>query len=145
VLNEQEAGAVKEFERRGGQVVTGDHATWLAEVRAAIGTPSIELTGPPTVRVVVRDQPERTIIHVYNLNVARLSSFEDKVTPAENVKLAVTVPFAKIGSVISHTADSKTTSGDLAHEVKPASGGSRVEFSLRHLEISAIITVEQAD
>jgi len=97
------------------------------------------------VRVVVRDQPERTIIHVYNLNVARLSSFEDKVTPAENVKLAIALPFAKFGSVISHTADSKTTSGALAHEVKPASGGSRVEFTLPHLDISSIITVERAD
>jgi hypothetical protein len=145
VLNEQEAAAVKEFEQRGGHVVTGDHATWLADVRAAIGTPSIELKGPPTVRVVVRDQPERTVIHAYNLNVARLSSFEDKVTPAENVKLAVALPFAKIGSVTSHTADSKTTSGALAHEVEPASGGGRVEFSLPRLEISSIVTVERAD
>jgi hypothetical protein len=145
VLNSKEAAAVQTFEQQGGRVVTGDHATWFNEVQQAVAQPSMVVKGPATVRAILRDQPDRTIVHLYNLNIARLSSFEDKVTPAEDVKLVISVPFANVGSGTSHTADATTTSGKLAFTTLDQSkASSRVELTLPRLEISTILEIHRA-
>jgi hypothetical protein len=59
---------------------------------------------------VVHDQPGKQIVHLLNLNVQRLSSFEDKVNPATDVRVQVRVPFAA-RSVNALSADAEATQG----------------------------------
>jgi hypothetical protein len=136
-----QAGAVAAFEAAGGRVVTADQPNWLTSLKEVIGAPSLTIEAPPTVRAVVYDQPDRTIIHLYNLNVERVSSFEDRVTPATDVRLRVRLPMDSASETLCSTADSRGTSGSLAFKLAQADGQSSVEFTVPRLEISAILTI----
>ena len=83
------------------------------------------MTGAPNVRAVVHDQDGRTIVHLYNLNIQRLTSFEDKVTPATDVGLSVATP-PSVRSVRILTADTGGTSGSLEFQALGAGDGAIV-------------------
>jgi hypothetical protein len=140
VLTADEKARVEEFERKGGRVVAADRRDWLEELGQAVAPASVEVEGPAGVRVVVRDQPLRTIVHVLNLNVQRISSFQDKVQPATDVKLTVAVPFKSVARVYALTADEASHSGRLKFTWDPAR--QRVALSLDHLQIHQIIVIE---
>ena len=99
--------------------------------------------GPASVRAVVRDQPARTIVHLLNLNVERLSSFEDKVNPATDLSLTVRVPFQNVRAVSIHTADEGGTSGPLKFTSQPDGDGARVQLAIPRLDIGAIVVLEE--
>jgi len=142
VLTQKEKAAVESFQKEGGRVVTADKADWLKEVQGAIGNPSLTMHGPPTVRAVVRDQPARTVIHLFNLNVERLSSFEDRMNPATDIRLSVRVPFPAVRTVGVRTADAGGTPGAAKFTAQRAGDDTLVEISIPRLEISAIIVIE---
>jgi hypothetical protein len=142
VLSPEEKAAVDKFQQAGGRLVTADAANWLAKLQHAIDKPSVSIKGPPTVRAVVTDQPGRTIIHLYNLNVARLSSFEDKVTPAADLKITVTLPFDNVQSVTLQTADEGSAGGPVKFSAHQQRGESVVELMAPPLAVSAIVVIE---
>jgi hypothetical protein len=137
-----EGKLLEQFTRAGGLIITAEKADWLKEVVTAIGEPSIRMEGPATVRAIVRDQPRRTMVHLLNLNAQRLSSFEDKVTPVADLRIAVRVPLKKVHSVRALTADSAATSGTL--QFTPAANGraTLVQLTLPRLEIATILVIE---
>ena len=92
-------------------------------------------------RAIVHDQPGRTIVHLYNLNMQRLTSFEDKVTPVENVKLEVVHP-SQVSAVKLHTADENKTAGPLQFTTQAIESGTLVSTTVPRLDISAILTIE---
>jgi hypothetical protein len=143
VLTPTEKATVETFQRDGGRVVAADNSDWLAQIREAVVPDSLTLKAPPTVRAVVRDQSSRTIVHLLNLNIQRISSFEDKVQPASDIKLAVRVPFANARSVNVHTADEHGTSGPLEFAMEPVGDENFVQLAIPHLEISAMIVTEE--
>lgn len=89
VLTGGEGGELVAFKRRGGLVVSGEKNGWLKQVQRAIDAPAVRLAGPPTVRATLNRQDKRLVLHVLNLDVRRVSSFEDVVHPAEGVSVAV--------------------------------------------------------
>src|SRR5262249_41922363 len=91
-FNAAEQKSLDAFSRVGGSIISAEKANWLSEVKKAVLNPSISVQGPPTIRATVYDQSKRTIIHLLNLNIQRLSSFEDKVTPAQGMYVSVRVP-----------------------------------------------------
>ena len=151
MLTPAESAAARAFESRGGKVVAADETgasrpapdddSWISRLTAALGAPSVTVDGPATVRAYVHDQPDRTIVHLLNLNVRRLSSFEDAVTPAGEVRVRVRVPFAKVRSVTSHSADERTAKGRLIFVSRPLGKEAEVEFTVDRLEIAAIIEI----
>jgi hypothetical protein len=143
VLTPPEQAEVDRFRSRGHAVVAADEPDWLAKLREAIAAPSLVVDGPPTVRAVAWDQPGRTIVHLLNLNVVKLTSFEDRVTPATDVKLTAWVPSTGVERVAIHTADAEGTSGAATFASRPADGGSVVEFAVPRLAVSAIAVIER--
>jgi hypothetical protein len=133
---------LESFVRAGGSIMSADKADWLKVVQAAIGEPAIRLDGPASVRASVYDQPHRTIVHLLNLNVQRLSSFEDRVTPAADLRLAVRVPLRKVRSVRALTADAAGTSGALPFSGTAQGGETLVQIPLPRLEIATILVIE---
>jgi methionine synthase II (cobalamin-independent) len=142
VLAAAQQAAVDPFQKAGGRVIAADEPDWPAKLKAALIAPSVVVQAPPTVRAVVRDQPDRVVIHLLNLNVQRLSSFEDQVTAARDVKLAVRVPFSKIKSLSVHTADERGTSGPLKFDIKRDEIASVVTFTVPYLEVAAVAVIE---
>ena len=150
-LTPEESAAARAFESRGGKVVAADEtgagrparddAAWISRLTAALGAPSLTVDGPATVRAYVHDQPTRTIVHLLNLNVRRLSSFEDAVTPANGLHATVRVPFANVRSVMSYSADERTVKGRLPFVSRPHEKETEVEFTVDRLDIAAIIEI----
>jgi hypothetical protein len=136
------------LEKEGFTILEANTPDWLASLQKAIGRPSITIDGPPGVRAVVHDQappgkvvPARSIVHLYNLNVQRLSSFDDKITPAEDIKITVVTPFQKITTVRLDSAD-PAGAKVLPFTEKEVDGGSVVNFTVPRLDVSAIAVVE---
>jgi hypothetical protein len=142
VLTAAERAAVDKYQNEGPRVIAADRPDWLEQVRVATVKPSVRVQGPPTVRAIAHDQPGRTIVHLYNLNVQRISSFEDRITPANDVKLSVTVPF-KVRAVNLQTADENTTSGPLEFTTRVEGSSTLVSTTVPRLDISAMITIEK--
>jgi len=143
VLALEEQAVVATFKRNGGHVITADQPTWLTEVEQANDKPSVSLRGPPTLRAIVRDQPGRTMVHLLNLNIQRLSSFEDKVTPATDVNLTCRVPFKRVRSVRALTADAAATVGLLNSTTRRDGRDTLVEITIPRLEIATIVVIER--
>jgi hypothetical protein len=122
-------------------VVAADQPDWLQQLRKKVVKPSVTAKDAPNVRAVVHDQAGRTIVHLYNLNIQRLSSFEDKVKPATDIGLEVTTP-SFVRSVSMRSGDESETSGPLKFQALGAGSGSLVQISIPRLDISAIIVIE---
>lgn len=137
VLNDTEQRAVADFEKSGGRVVAADQKNWLAELKHALPKPSVVVQGPASVRVVVRDQGNRSIVHIYNLNVEKLSSYEDKVHPAENVSVKVRMATGRLHSARLETADS-----GMSFSAGTGEDGTVAIINLSGLQISAIVVIE---
>src|SRR5207302_561709 len=110
VLTPGEKVFTEAFENGGGHIISAEKPSWMNDLKKAIGQQSVVVTGPSSVRAVVHDQPNRTIVHVYNLNIVRQSSFEDKIEPARGVNLKVRVPFTDVGEISVRSADESGTS-----------------------------------
>jgi hypothetical protein len=139
-----ETKMVQAFQQVMGNVVTADHTNWLKEVRARIGSPSLEVQGPATVRAIVSDSPKRTIIQMYNLNIQRRSSFEDQVTPATDVIVTCRIPRKQVRAIHALSADANSTTGPLQFRTKGTDDEQvvLVQAKVPSLEISTIVVVE---
>ncbi len=138
----EEGKQLKKFRAAGGHVLTAEAPGWLDELKAALAKPTVVLQGPSTVRATVRDQRQRTLVHLLNLDVQRLSSFEDQVTSARNLHLVVRVPLRHVRSVRALTADEDSTSGMLRFAVTRQGEDSLVETWLPYLQLSTLLLVE---
>ena len=108
---------------------------------ASIGVSSIVIHGPPTVRAVVWDQSGRTIVHCLNLNIQKVSSFEDKINPAADVQIEVRVPFRRVRAVRILSAES-APGEKLQFTARWEGGRSFVKTVVPRLDISAILVIE---
>jgi hypothetical protein len=123
-------------------VVAADSSDWLDEVHRVLGKPSLSLDAPKTVRAVVGDRDGVTIIWLYNLNIARLSSYEDRVIPAKGLDISVRVPFKEVASVTSSTADEAGAAGPLKFDTAVKKDGMRARIAVPQLDIATIITIQ---
>ena len=142
VLLEAERKAVQAFESRGGQVLAAEKASWSEDLRQWLVRPTLTLQGPPSVRAVVRDQGRRTIVHLLNLNIQRLSSFEDKVTPASDIGIQVRVPLKRVHKVRLLTADEPQLPELLPFVTRTDKGDTVVDFKVCRLAVSVIAVIE---
>jgi len=142
VLIAAEKRALEQFQSGGGQVTWWDNAGSLDALQQSIKNPSVIVQGPPAVRVVVSDQPGKTIVHLLNLDVTRISSFEDRVKPAEHVNLEVRVPFAAARSVKAISADPQGTRGAIPFTFQPQAAGSVVKLQVPVIYLSTILLIE---
>jgi hypothetical protein len=141
VFTWREQPAIAIIEEKAKGIVAADRPDWLQQLRSKIVNPSVKVTGPPNVRAVVHDQEGRTIVHLYNLNIQRLSSFEDKVMPATDVGLSVSTT-ANARSVRVLTADADATTGPLKFQAVGVGNGSLVEVRIPRLDVGAFVVIE---
>jgi hypothetical protein len=144
VLNAAEQDAVKAFKDKGGTLVAGDKKLWLDALQRALPHPALTLDAPKTVRGVVRDSDTATVVFLHNLHIERLSSYEDRVTPAENLTVTVRVPFREIKSVRVSTADEGIASGPAEYKAEDEGGGKRVTVEIPRLDVAMMVLVEKS-
>jgi hypothetical protein len=142
VFKESELKVLDKWLAANGLLITADKGDWLKQVQSVITSPSLKLTAPASIRAVVHDQGKRTIVHLLNLNVQKLSSFEDKVTPVTEVCVSVRLPFKNVHSVRALTADANGTSGALKFTTQKDGKETIAEFALDKLEIATIVVCE---
>jgi hypothetical protein len=132
---------LKQFRDRKGLVIPVSDKNWFSKLQLALKS-SLKLEAPSSVRAVVHDQPKRTIVHLLNLNVQRLSSFEDKVTPVSGISMKLRVPMKRVRSVQALTVDEYATHGKIDFVSEKDPNGSLVSIQVPHLGISTIVVVE---
>jgi hypothetical protein len=143
LLTEPERAALAVYKSAGGHVIPTDHPDWPTTLRATIPNPTLTLTAPPTIRAVLREQGGKTILHLLNLNVQRLSSFEDRVTPATDINLRLRRrPAAKPTSVTALTADLAATSGRLQFTATEEGDGPVVAIAIPRVDVSTLLLIE---
>lgn len=141
-LNAAEKQDIQNFTLGGGRVIATDQPGWLDAVHRAVTKPAIILHGPPTLRAVVRDQTVHTIVHLYNLDARRLSTFTDEIHPAEQIGITLRVPFNRVRSVRALTADAGSTRGKLDFTAQSDGREGVIELTYPKLETSAILFIE---
>ena len=136
-----ENATLDQFKRDGGKVVWTAGDNWLTEYQSVAGKPAVAVQAPATIRAVVCDQPRKRIVHLLNLNVQRLSSFEDTVNPAADVRLQIRVPFAP-QSVKAISADPDATHGPVKFTVVREGNEDSLDVTIPSLVISTILVIE---
>jgi hypothetical protein len=142
VLSEVQRGWVEKFKAAGGRVVWSGGAKWTEELNTLLEKRAISVEGPATVRAVVRRQGAKTIIHLLNLDVRRVSSFEDRVTPATQVRIRVRCGKAQPTKVRVRSADEQGTRGAAPMRVVEEGGEFVAELTVPRVEVSAIVVIE---
>jgi hypothetical protein len=142
VLAAAEKAIVEKFTAAGGRVIWSEKKTWPAEFQAALPHPSVVVQGPATVRAVAARKDGKTIVHLLNLNITRLSSFEDRITPAADVKLQIRCRPAAPNSVQAITADEGATSGKLPFRVRQDQDDVVVELTVPLLNVATMLVME---
>lgn len=140
VLLPSQARMLDAFKRHGGHVIVA-RGKWLDQLPRESRSLDI-LQGPPTLRAVVSDQSGKTIVHLLNLDVMRLSSFQDKVTPAGEIRLRVRVPLPQVRSVEAITADPDGTQGDVQFQTGAGQENTIVDISLPRVVISTMLIIQ---
>lgn len=97
----------------------------------------ITIENAPRVRAVVRRKGEKTIVHLLNLDIQKVSSFEDRVTPAADVRIHLRSDYA-IKSVQALTADADGSKGSIAFTAE----GGALRITVPRLVVSTILVVE---
>ena len=109
ILTETQKHAIDVYQSAGGKVVWSGRPNWFKEFNASSPSLMLLVDAKPAIRAVVREMGNRKIVHLLNLNVERLSSFEDRVIPAANVHLVVRYRGERPTSVIALSADAAGT------------------------------------
>jgi len=127
---------------KAGKKIAASAPDWLTQVKALDVTPVSVIDGPPTIRTLVRQKGDATIVHVLNLNVQRLSSFEDKITPAMNLKLRIRYRARASTTVKALSADANAT-----HDLIPFTPGAKgdvnyVDLTLPRVEVSTLLIIQ---
>ena len=140
VLGTSEKKLLEEFKASGGKVIVAE-GKWLQGLQGAGRSLDI-LTPHPTLRAVVCDQPNKTIVHLLNLDIQRLSSFQDSVTPLTNIRIRVRVAAHVAHSVAALSADNQASRGPIEFEAKSQAGESTVTITLPRLVVSTILSID---
>jgi hypothetical protein len=114
----------------------------MEELNGVLAKRVITVEGPATVRAVVRQQGAKTIVHLLNLDVQRISSFEDRVKPATQVRIRVRCGKAQPTKVRVRSADDHGTRGAVPMAVTADGGEFVAELTVPRVEVSAIVVIE---
>ncbi|HSU55719.1 MAG TPA: hypothetical protein VLT36_16810, partial [Candidatus Dormibacteraeota bacterium] len=129
---------IDRFVQRGGNLVTAALPNWMARITPAVEG-SLRIEGPPSIRVRIYDQPKRTLVHLLNLNVQRVSSFEDRVTAAQDIDLTIKTLLPKVRTVRALSADSGATTGRV--EFRRAERDC-IQTKIGSVQISTLLIIE---
>jgi hypothetical protein len=141
-LGEGERGLIEKYKSGGGRVVLSAGKTWLADVRESVKAPAVVVDGPPTVRAIVRTKGKRTIVHLLNLNVARVSSFEDRVTPVEGLRIKVRCGTDRPTRVTAISGVAGATQEPIEFTTSRDDKGDVVEVTVPRVSVSTIVLIE---
>ena len=132
VLNERENGILTEYTAGGGKVIFATNNGWSNSIN-----PSLLIKNAPHVRGIVRDAENTTSVFLYNLNIRRVSSFEDAVTPAEHLQLEIKIPWKHVASVSISTTDKDSAADTLPFSLT----GNTLSTDIPELRISALLLI----
>jgi len=133
VLNERENELLNQYTAGGGKVVFAANDGWLSSI-----SPSLAVKNAPHVRGIVRDAQNATTVFLYNLNIRRISSFEDTVTPVDGLQLEVRVPFKNVTGVTLSTADEDKSETPIPFSLT----GNTLSIQIPALHISALLLIK---
>ncbi|HUW59755.1 MAG TPA: prolyl oligopeptidase family serine peptidase [Candidatus Bathyarchaeia archaeon] len=133
VLNEQENNVLSQYVSGGGKVVFAANDGWTSSIN-----PSLVIKNAPHVHGIVRDAQNATTVFLYNLNIRRISSFEDAVTPADHLQLEIKIPWKHVANVTLSTADEDKSETSIPFSLS----GDTLSIEIPTLHISALLQIK---
>jgi hypothetical protein len=109
---------------------------WLTTLRSQL--PSAITTTNPSLRVTIHDDPARTVVHLLNLNIQKISSYQDKIVPLAGVKISFTTPLPSIKTITAFSADPAATQGPIPFTIADHT----ITLSVPAISISTILVIE---
>lgn len=141
ICTPDEQSQVTAFEVKGGHVLEAEEKAWFASLKATVPNPSLRLHGPETVRGIVRDGPDTSLVFLYNLDIERISSFEDKTNPAHDVIVEVSVPFKPVKTVL-HSSPG-TSPVPVPFSTEETETGARIRIEAPPFPVGLILIIEK--
>jgi len=118
---------------------TSSH-TFLTELYSHLPHPSLKITGDEMIRGVIRETAETIFVLLYNLNIERISSYEDKVVPARDISISIRVSNSPIGKVLLSTPEKEQNIEDFKI-TKLSDNQAYLTFHISELPLTAIISI----
>ena len=141
-LSTAETATIENYQAHGGRVIWSERENWLNELKKSAASRAVVLEAPPTVRAVVRQKANKTIVHLLNLNVQKLSSFEDRVTPASGARVEIRCRNHAPSSVVALSPDADATHGPLQFTATRDKDITTVTATVPRLCVSSILVIE---
>ncbi|MCX8065513.1 MAG: putative glycoside hydrolase family 15 protein [Candidatus Hydrogenedentes bacterium] len=85
--------------------IDGSKKSFLTELKERLPNPSLMLTPNEPLRGVVRTTRDKIYLLLYNLNIERISSYEDKVEPVKDICIHLKIPTAEVAKVTLYTPE----------------------------------------
>ncbi len=120
--------------------IDGSNQLFFTKLKKHLNNPILKLTADETVRAIVKETQNKVFIMLYNLNIERLSSYEEKITPAKDIDLYIKIPAPTIEKVIFSTPDKEMEVSNYeithAHNVQPY-----LKIHIAELTLTGIIKI----
>jgi len=142
VCTMEETALLAAYEQSGGTCITAVDTDWLQQVQQATHGGSLQLNAPETVRAVVRDTEKKTLVFLYNLNMERLSSFEDTVAPAPESNLKILLSRKNVTKATLSSPDADIVSGTLMFTATATDAGVQTTCTVPSFATAILLVFE---
>lgn len=121
--------------------IDASKTTFLSELQKHLLYPSLTITPNETVRGVIKETPDIVYILLYNLNVERLSSYEDKIQPARDLSISVNISNPSVEKIIFSTPDEEQEITDYKI-IKLTDNQHYLTFPISSLPLTGIVLIK---
>lgn len=109
--------------------------SYMRELQTYLSNPSLKLTPSESLRGVIKETAEVTYLLLYNLNIERISSYEDQIHPANNINVSVKILRNMIKKVVVSTPEEE-------YEASPMiSNEDYITLAIKELQVAGIVII----
>lgn len=120
--------------------IDASNNSFLASLKNCLPEPSLKLNPNNGLRAVIKEKQDKIFILIYNLNIERISTYEDKVTPAKNIHISIKITQPEIEKILVLTPDIPPES--IHYEISTSPKGfSHISLHLPELPIAGIVKI----
>lgn len=134
--------SITELCRRNNKIfIDASRPNFEKELKTCLLHPSIKIQGNEMVRGIIRETSDTVFILLYNLNIERISSYEDNIIPARDISISVRISNPSIGKILLSTPEREQDIAD--YEItKLGDTDAYLTFHIPELPLAGIVIIK---
>jgi len=121
--------------------IDASRPNFQTELNTYLLHPSLKISGNEMVRGTILETHDTVFILLYNLNIERISSYEDKVIPARDIPISVRISNPSIGKILLSTPEREQDIAD--YEItKLGDTDAYLTFHIPELPLAGIVIIK---